>query len=879
MAIQHPRQRHPFRAKVISVAVGACFSVSVQTVLAAPTGAKVVSGTATVSQQGNLTTVTNSPGAVINWQAFSIGANEVTRFIQQSAASSVLNRVVGVDPSIILGVLQSNGRVLLINPNGIVFGAGAQIDVAGLVASSLNLSNADFAAGRLRFSDTPGAGSVNNQGAITTPTGGQVYLIAPNVQNSGIITSPQGEIILAAGRSVDLVDAGTPNLRIEITAPDTQAINIGQIIARSGKIGIYAALVKNSGEIRADGVVVGANGEILLRAKQNVTLENGSVISASGPTAGKITIQAESGTVAMAGRLEANATQGKGGTINISGQSITADSGVNISASGTQGGSVIFTATGTGTASAAGASQITLNTPSVLLPTGNQISVGGGQSAGALTVTTPSTGNTVLLADAATIGGASIVQAGEGSVVLQGSIAVTGSEGRGGNVTITAHNEITLDATSRILANGHAGGEVRVEATSGTLLASGLIDATGGNGPGGMVLLLAPRVALLRRAIVDVSGAVGGGLALIGGDYQGRNPLIHNASRTYFGPDAIIRADAITSGDGGKVIVWSDDGTQGYGTISARGGALSGNGGFVEVSGKAWLDFSASVNTFAPHGKFGTLLLDPKNLEIITGGGAFLGNHLFGDNPAGNSTIDPVNINGLMTPVLLQADNNITFTDAIGMTNPGTSLTAQAGNSIFVNANITTTNGDITLIANETTANGVTGGNRDAGVATISMATGTTLNAGAGNIFLKMNTGSGHAGTSGNIVVENLTAANVSIIHDGLTPDSAILRASGSSLITASSAVFMELENATGANASIGTIAEPIRIDTPVLEAHYHIQPGELSGQSGGSVGFGVRMTHGKHLNLRLDFSQVVDPAGNQANGDQMVQGSIAIPF
>ncbi len=828
MAIQHPRQRHPFRAKVISVAVGACFSVSVQTVLAAPTGAKVVSGTATVSQQGNLTTVTNSPGAVINWQAFSIGANEVTRFIQQSAASSVLNRVVGVDPSIILGVLQSNGRVLLINPNGIVFGAGAQIDVAGLVASSLNLSNADFAAGRLRFSDTPGAGSVNNQGAITTPTGGQVYLIAPNVQNSGIITSPQGEIILAAGRSVDLVDAGTPNLRIEITAPDTQAINIGQIIARSGKIGIYAALVKNSGEIRADGVVVGANGEILLRAKQNVTLENGSVISASGPTAGKITIQAESGTVAMAGRLEANATQGKGGTINISGQSITADSGVNISASGTQGGTVIFTATGTGTASAAGASQITLNTPSVLLPTGNQISVGGGQSAGALTVTTPSTGNTVLLADAATIGGASIVQPGEGSVVLQGSIAVTGSEGRGGNVTITAHNEITLDATSRILANGHAGGEVRVEATKGTLLASGLIDATGGNGPGGMVLLLAPRVALLRRAIVDVSGAVGGGLALIGGDYQGRNPLIQNASRTYFGPDAIIRADAITSGNGGKVIVWSDDGTQSYGTISARGGALSGNGGFVEVSGKAWLDFSASVNTSAPHGKFGTLLLDPKNLEIITSGGAFLGNHLFGDNPAGNSTIDPVNINGLMTPVLLQADNNITFTDAIGMTNPGTSLTAQAGNSIFVNANITTTNGDITLIANETTANGVTGGNRDAGVATISMATGTTLNAGAGNIFLKMNTGSGHAGTSGNIVVENLTAANVSIIHDGLTPDSAILRASGSSLITASSAVFMELENATGANASIGTIAEPIRIDTPVLEAHYHNASGGI---------------------------------------------------
>jgi large exoprotein involved in heme utilization and adhesion len=102
---------------------------------------------------------------------------------------------------VILGALQSNGRVFLINPSGILFGAGSQVDVGGLVASTLNLSNADFLAGRLRFTEVPGAGSVVNQGSITTPTGGQVYLIAPNVQNSGIITSPRGEIILAAGRS------------------------------------------------------------------------------------------------------------------------------------------------------------------------------------------------------------------------------------------------------------------------------------------------------------------------------------------------------------------------------------------------------------------------------------------------------------------------------------------------------------------------------------------------------------------------------------------------------------------------------------------------------------------------------------------------------
>ena len=93
---------------------------------------------------GNQLTITNTPGAIINWQSFSINAGEVTRFIQQNSQSTVLNRVVGQDPSQILGALQSNGKVFVINPNGILFGAGAQVDVNGLVASSLKLSNEDF---------------------------------------------------------------------------------------------------------------------------------------------------------------------------------------------------------------------------------------------------------------------------------------------------------------------------------------------------------------------------------------------------------------------------------------------------------------------------------------------------------------------------------------------------------------------------------------------------------------------------------------------------------------------------------------------------------------------------------------------------------------
>src|ERR1700754_2057620 len=127
-----------------------------------PTGATVVTGKAEVSTSGKTLTVTNTPGTIINWQGFSIAPDELTRFIQQSSSSAVLNRVVGQDPSSLLGRLQSNGRVFLINPNGIVFGAGSQINVAGLVASTLNLTDANFLAGRLKFEGGLGNSVINN---------------------------------------------------------------------------------------------------------------------------------------------------------------------------------------------------------------------------------------------------------------------------------------------------------------------------------------------------------------------------------------------------------------------------------------------------------------------------------------------------------------------------------------------------------------------------------------------------------------------------------------------------------------------------------------------------------------------------------------------
>ena len=259
---------------------------SAEAALANPVGPQVVGGQADFATTGNTLTITNSPNTIINWQGFSINSNEVTRFVQQSAASGVLNRVVSQDPSAILGALQSNGRVFLINPNGILFGQEARIDVNGLVASTLGLSDQDFLAGRLNFTAGAQAGNIANQGTITTPAGGQVFLIAPDIENSGVITAPDGQIMLAAGHSVQLVDSANPELAVVVSAPADAAVNLGRIVAESGQIGIFGAIVRQAGTASADSAVADAAGRIFFKAAQNVTLEAGSTTTASGASGG-----------------------------------------------------------------------------------------------------------------------------------------------------------------------------------------------------------------------------------------------------------------------------------------------------------------------------------------------------------------------------------------------------------------------------------------------------------------------------------------------------------------------------------------------------------------------------------------------------------------
>jgi len=321
------------KPRFISVAVAASFLAGAA--FANPTGPSVVNGNATIVRNGNLLQITNTPNAILNWQSFSIGANEITRFVQQSASSAVLNRVVTQSPSTILGTLQSNGRVFIVNPNGILFGAGAKVDLAGLVATTLGLSDADFLAGRMRLADGLGA-SVVNHGNITTGAGGNVYLVGSAVTNNGIITSPQGEVILAAGNRVELVNPGTPNLRVEIAAADNQAINLGQILSDAGRVGIYAGLINNAGSIRADGAV-SEGGRILLKATKSATLESTSVLSAQGHGGGRIEVLAGD-SVQVAGRLDASApNSGDGGFIETSAKKFHVEAGTVVTTTALNG--------------------------------------------------------------------------------------------------------------------------------------------------------------------------------------------------------------------------------------------------------------------------------------------------------------------------------------------------------------------------------------------------------------------------------------------------------------------------------------------------------------------------------------------------------------
>jgi len=504
---------------------------------ALPSGGAVASGAASISQAGNRLSVQQQSGkAILNWNTFNIGSKASVDFQQPGASSVVLNRVAaGGGVSEIYGSLTANGQVFLVNPAGTLFGRGAQVNVGGLVASTLDITNDNFLKGNYRFTAGGLAGSIVNEGTLTAAPGGYIALLAPQVRNEGVIAAQLGTVAIGSGNVVtlDIGGTGLVSMRVEQAAID--------------------ALIENKGLVQADG------GVVYMAAR------------AAGQLAG--------GVINNAGEIHAGRVTEHDGVIRL--------------------------------------------------------------------------------------------EAAE--------IASSGS----------------------IVADGASGGRVSLS-SDGTTVVSGSVRARGSEGKGGEIRLLGSRVGLFGAASVDASGETGGGTVLVGGNYQGKGPE-QNASITVVGSDASIRANAGACGDGGKVIVWSDETTIFAGTLQARGGWSAGNGGFAEVSGKQMLEFSPKlVDLKAANGSVGTLLLDPLNIIVATGTGAPYANvSTFAANPGTTQTIDPATLDAVAGNVSLQATNDITVTNAINLTTPGAGLDAKAGNNINVNASITTNNGAITLSARD----------------------------------------------------------------------------------------------------------------------------------------------------------------------------------
>ena len=211
-----------------ALALGIALAWSAATpALANPGGASAIAGQAVLSNPAPnqlLVTTQNAPGtnrSVINWQSFSIPTGASTYFAQPSATSTSINRVLGDNPSAIFGTLGSNGKLVLVNPSGLTVGAGAVVDTAGFTASALAMTDADALAGRLRFgANAPSSAAINVQGNILSRNGGDIVLIAPQI-NTGqdALIQASGNTLLAAGQQVEITGRGLEGIVLQVQAP------------------------------------------------------------------------------------------------------------------------------------------------------------------------------------------------------------------------------------------------------------------------------------------------------------------------------------------------------------------------------------------------------------------------------------------------------------------------------------------------------------------------------------------------------------------------------------------------------------------------------------------------------------------------------------
>lgn len=275
--------------------IGSLFLVSTSALAASlPQNGQVVGGQAQIDSNGSDMTVTQSTHkAAINWDSFDIGQQNSVTFNQPGASSVALNRVTGSDPSKIQGVLNANGQVFLINPNGITFTQDAQVNVGGIVASTLDIDTDDFLNGDYTFQGDSSSAIVN-QGNIQSQDG-YVAMIAASIENSGQVEANNGSVLMGAGQKVTLDMGGPVKIQIEEKALNAHIRNGGAIKADGGLVYLTAqaagdlasTVINNDGIIEAQTLETGQSGEIYLMGDMdNDQIQIGGTLDASAPNGG-----------------------------------------------------------------------------------------------------------------------------------------------------------------------------------------------------------------------------------------------------------------------------------------------------------------------------------------------------------------------------------------------------------------------------------------------------------------------------------------------------------------------------------------------------------------------------------------------------------------
>ena len=723
------------RAAAFAAAVLACAYVSTHVAMAAPTGGVVTGGAASIGQSGATTTITQTTDrAILRWDQFDIGSSETVRFVQPGAGSIAVNRIRDSKPSQIDGQLQANGKLVLLNPNGVVFGSTARVDVAGLVASSADISDeASFLAGGQLKLGTPGAAdaAIVNRGQITVAQAGLVGLVAPHVENHGLIQAKLGKVALASGDIATLDLAGDNLVKVEASdAIVAQAVRQqGTIDAAGGTVLISAADARNS----VDALI----------------LHSGTTRTDSqdaGP-AGSITLAAGRGTVQLQGTLSARGTgtTSRGGAMTVTAKRIHASSGAVADASGRAGGGQIRIGgdyQGSGT-----------------LPRAEQTTIDAGATIRANATESGDAGSIIVWSDKATrFAGHAEARAAQGR---GGLIEVSGKHYLAFRGTVdlfglTARGQLLLDPTDLTIANAAdqdvtasspftpvaddvtsildaatllaalASGDVVVQTrSSGSQLGDIIVDAALSWTSGRSLTLDAHNRIIVNAAI---NAGAGGSLTLNAQDVQ-IGAALSGTGTLHFLPRDISTSMGIGNAALGSYLIDSTElGFVTNGWNSLVFGRTDGTGG-MNLTAATWNDHVTLQSGSGVIAIDGTQNFGTNNLTFITDGDIALNNNLtgsgtltlttataggsigLGDGQLGGLLLDGAEMvritNGWSSILVGRTDGTgninlgtLTWNDPLTLRSDTGVITVNGNQTMGGNALNITTNGDIALNAN-----------------------------------------------------------------------------------------------------------------------------------------------------------------------------------